>query len=47
MLIVPFLAAGAIGYVLDSDYRYLFKIFLLALIALLFNGLVMVAFNER
>ena len=47
MLVVPFLAAGALGYVLDSSLGYLYKFFLLLLLSLTLNGLVMIGFNIR
>ena len=47
MLILPFCAAGIGGYILDSSYGYLFKIFLLILLGLGFNGLIMIGFSNR
>ena len=47
MLIIPFCVAGIGGYILDSGYGYLYKIFLLLLLVFGFNGLIMIGFSSR
>ena len=47
MLIIPFCVAGIGGYILDSSYGYLYKIFLLVLLVFCFNGLIMIGFSNR
>ena len=47
MLIIPFCMAGIGGYILDSSYGYLYKIFLFFLLVFGFNGLIMIGFSNR
>lgn len=47
MLVLPFFGAGIAGYILDSSYGYLYKIFFLILLGLSFNGLIMIGFSKR
>ena len=47
MVIIPFFVAGIGGYILDSSYGYIYKILLLILMGLGFNGLIMILFSNR
>ena len=47
MTITPFIIVGLIGFVLEADYGYIYKTFLLFLVSIFLNILAYTGFDER